>query len=206
MNNGGAILVHSRKGMNRSVTLALAYLMQKYNWTLEKAEKYYKSKVHKDDIYEVKEWFLKQLRDFENYLRVDEKRELSNDFVFQEEVNTEEQMMVNTWLNSQNLNPKKNDLDGNKKVKKKRNLTWAQEVAQLIPLKENLNIDLKELKAKGIVRERNQRRNAKKMNYNTQNLLKRGSTPAKISSDLGRRIRNLKSILNKKKKLSKVKY
>lgn len=197
VNNGGAILIHSRKGMNRCVTLGLAYLMQKYNWTLSKAERYYKSKVNKEDFYEVKEWFLQQLREYEKYLREEENRNLTDDFIFVEEVNTEEQMMVNTWINSQNKNYGLNKLKNGKSEKKRKSLVWHQDVVQLIPFKENLDIDIHELMGKS--RGLNRGSLTPNLSIIDDNHSKRGSTPANLCNDIGKRIKNLKSIIHQNK-------
>lgn len=193
--------------MNRAVTVAIAYLMQKYSWTLEKAQKYYRSKVHKDDVYDVREFLVKQLQDFEKYLQNEEKRTLSNDFIFEKEVNTEEQMMVNTWINSQNMVSDRislsiksvTSINKGKNLKKKKNLKWANEVAQLIPHKENLDIDIEKFNKN----EKNNDIEERVARYINSKNSRRGSTPAKLSTGLGRRIENLKNLINKNKNLSK---
>lgn len=214
VNNGGAVLIHSRRGMNRAVVLAIAYLMDKYSWTLDKAARYYESKVHKEDMYQVKEWFLKQLREYENYLKFEENRNLTNDFNFDKEVNTEEQMLVNTWINSQSKMKdrmslcKENSMPFDNVYRQKsgkRGLTWATQVANVIPLKENLNININEMKkkAKENIKNHQQDKNLDKRikNYlKGSSMPKRGSTPAKMCNGLGKRIKNLKNILNQNRK------
>lgn len=214
VNNGGAVLIHSRRGMNRAVVLAIAYLMDKYSWTLEKAGRYYKSKVHKEDLYQIKDYFLNQLKEYEEYLKLEEKRSLTTDFIFDDQVNTEEQMLVNTWINSQSkmqdrISLSKDTSTGLGKVntaksQKKKKLVWAVQVANLIPFKENLNLDLNRLKAranKGI-KNHQQGRNldSRIKNYLKGTTPKRGSTPAKMCNGLGKRIKNLKNILSQNRK------
>ena len=60
--NGHVLLVHCRKGMSRSATLVLMFIMKKFKVTLESALSYIKERR---EIVDPNSGFIKQLEDFE---------------------------------------------------------------------------------------------------------------------------------------------
>ena len=111
MNEGEALLVHSFKGMNRSVIVISAYLMYQFNWAANKALDYLKLK--KPGI-KLRAEFYQQLLRFERILK-SQGRSMSvgwrpkgigksssggSDYVLQSRINFEEVVLNNTYLNS----------------------------------------------------------------------------------------------------------
>jgi len=76
LQKGSSVLAHSIRGQSRSGCVIVAYLMQKYYWTLDKALQFLR--FRRSNI-KIRSSFLRQLRDFEEELK--KKAELSNNWL-----------------------------------------------------------------------------------------------------------------------------
>ena len=76
LQKGSSVLVHSIRGQSRSGCVIVAYLMQKYYWTLDKALQFLR--FRRSNI-KIRSSFLRQLRDFEEELK--KKAELSDNWL-----------------------------------------------------------------------------------------------------------------------------
>jgi protein-tyrosine phosphatase len=95
LDSGESILVHSVKGESRSVTFILAFLMNKFKWSLTKCLEFLNTR--KPDC-KIKANFILQLVKLENFLAK------ANGFSFSKNwdsaLNADEELLRNTFLNS----------------------------------------------------------------------------------------------------------
>jgi len=94
LRNGESVLVHSVRGVSRSVCVVAAYLMKRFSWGLYKALEFIGSR--RPDI-DLKPGFVNQLSNFEG--RLSKTRTLTSTWQRHSE-DSEEQVLSNTFLNS----------------------------------------------------------------------------------------------------------
>lgn len=129
---GNAILIHSYHGLNRSVLVIAAFLMESYNWNSDKALDYLILKKH---TIKLKRGYLQQLKQFEEVLEK-KGRKLSTSWTPKSTPPgkiDEEVILTNTYINSKmvresfNHNKKSPSGEGARKV------NWPKKLWKLIP-------------------------------------------------------------------------
>lgn len=102
LNDGNGVLVHSFYGMNRSVVVLAAFMMKRYHWSAKKSLEFLKVKKHTIDL---RESFMKQLLEYEKYLRGQGNKLTKGWFPKKvSKISDEELVMNNTYLNTKLLN------------------------------------------------------------------------------------------------------
>ena len=106
LGKGEGLLAHSNKGQDRVCIVVLIYLMKKYKWSLIKSMQFLKSK--KQDV-DIPDFFMIQLRNFEN--RLIQRGELTHDipWEFAGLTDPEEKLLRNTYMNGLPNKINKND-------------------------------------------------------------------------------------------------
>lgn len=150
LDKGEAILIHSMKGMNRSVTLMAIFLMVKFKWSMDKALNFL---ISKKRTIKLRRGFVKQLINFERHLVENKGFQLTTNFEtpsgdrLDPATANQELLLVNTYFNSatrfqgstiaQNNNRLTADLTNFGKFAKsdKKTIRWTQEVRRFIPKK-----------------------------------------------------------------------
>ena len=119
LGKGEGLLAHSNKGQDRVCIVVLIYLMKKYKWSLIKSMQFLQSK--KKDV-EIPDFFMIQLKNFEN--RLIQRGELTHDipWEFGGLTDPEEKLLRNTYINGLPV-PKVNQINNN--IKKARHIMWA---------------------------------------------------------------------------------
>lgn len=101
LEKGNGVLVHSYYGLNRSVTVIAAFLMNRYKWSAKKSLEFLKMKKHTIDL---RKTFFKQLLEFEDFLKKEGNKLTKGWFPKKvSKVSEEELMMNNTYLNTKML-------------------------------------------------------------------------------------------------------
>jgi protein-tyrosine phosphatase len=95
LQKGSSVLVYSIRGQSRSGCVVLAYLMQKYHWTLDKTLQFLR--FRRPNI-KIRSSFLRQLKDFEEELK--KETQLTNNWIDSVEIDSEELTLRNTYMNS----------------------------------------------------------------------------------------------------------
>ena len=91
---GEGLLVHSIKGINRSLVVVIIYFMKKFFWSVKKCVEFLNIKVKNGKI---AKYFLKQLENYEKTI----KRKMSKGWYNANSIQNKEEMMIrNTYLNS----------------------------------------------------------------------------------------------------------
>ena len=118
LQRGSGIMIFSVKGQNRACVAIILYLMKKYNWSLKKCKEYLSTK--KRDI-SIKKNYISQLTSFEERLNKNNNI-LINDWINNNNLkDRDELLMNNTYLNEKELtkkkyliNKKKENIENNK--------------------------------------------------------------------------------------------
>ncbi|CEM11682.1 unnamed protein product [Vitrella brassicaformis CCMP3155] len=104
VDEGESVLIHSFRGQSRSCCIVVAYLMKRYQWSLEKTIEYLTSR--RGDI-QIKRGFMKQLEDYEKRLfgpNLNKKRSVDWNDGPVADLDSEELLLRNTYINSRNDN------------------------------------------------------------------------------------------------------
>lgn len=135
LNAGNAILVHSFNGMNRSVVVLTAFLMENYSWVASKAMDFL---VLKKPNLKLKRGFFKQLKSFEDYLKK-KGYDLSNSWTpktVSSGASYEEVVLTNTYINSKMMKERRKPAKKNSGMDStSKNVNWAKKVWNMIPNK-----------------------------------------------------------------------
>ncbi|EAR83115.2 dual specificity phosphatase domain protein (macronuclear) [Tetrahymena thermophila SB210] len=95
--NGEGILIHSVKGINRSVCALIAYFMAEYKWSLAKCLEYVT--IRRPGL-KIQQSFMAQLQSLEIKLKESLEGASSEDWNEKQYINDSEQLVKNTYLNS----------------------------------------------------------------------------------------------------------
>ncbi|KAL4427491.1 hypothetical protein ABPG74_015194 [Tetrahymena malaccensis] len=95
--NGEGILIHSVKGINRSVCALIAYFMVEYKWSLAKCLEYVT--IRRPGL-KIQQSFMAQLQNLEIKLKESQEGASSEDWNEKLFINEAEQLVKNTYINS----------------------------------------------------------------------------------------------------------
>ncbi|KAL4468350.1 hypothetical protein ABPG72_010751 [Tetrahymena utriculariae] len=95
--DGEGILIHSIKGINRSVCALIAYFMIEYQWSLAKSLEYVT--IRRPGL-KIQQSFMSQLQSLEIKLKESQEGASSEDWNEKQFINESEQLVKNTYLNS----------------------------------------------------------------------------------------------------------
>lgn len=144
---GNTVLIHSVHGNNRSCLACAAYLMFKFQWSVQKCLEFV---AYKRPETNPKAYFVKQLIKCAKHLKIIESKTatIEDRWCKSQFLTIEESVITNTFLNSHSIqmnvilntnenahqiSTNNNNSTANKKKKKKKNLRWAEKLVDICP-------------------------------------------------------------------------